>query len=78
MRVDPFFVTNLAGSLDKTQATEQQLTNELSSGVRVTSLSQDPVAAGENVQLLNQIQRDASFAESPILYRGSYRSPIRL
>ncbi len=57
MRVDPYFVTNLVSSLDQTQQNEQQLTSELSSGVRVTSLSQDPVAAGENVLLLSQIQQ---------------------
>lgn len=70
MRVDPFFVSNLVGSLDQTQATEQQLTSELSSGVRVTSLSQDPVASGQNVLLLNQIQRDDSFTQSASLVQG--------
>ena len=70
MRVDPFFVTNLVGPLDQTQATEQQLTAELSGGVRVTSLSQDPVAAGQNVLLLNQMQRDDSFTQSSSLVQG--------
>jgi flagellar hook-associated protein 3 FlgL len=70
MRVDPFYVTNLAGSLDQTQLTEQQLTQELSSGVRVTSLSQDPEAAGENVLLLNQIDQDDSFTQSSSLVQG--------
>lgn len=70
MRVDPFFVSNLVGSLDQTQATEQQLTAELSSGVRVTSLSQDPVASGQNVLLLNQIQSDDSFTQSASLVQG--------
>jgi flagellar hook-associated protein 3 FlgL len=70
MRVDPYFVSNLVGSLDQTQATEQQLTSELSSGVRVTSLSQDPVASGENVLLLNQMQRDDSFTQSTSLVQG--------
>src|ERR1035441_8238657 len=70
MRVDPFFVTNLVGPLDQTQATEQQLTSEMSSGVRVTSLSKDPVAAGENVLLLNQMQRDDSFTQSSSLVQG--------
>jgi len=46
MRVDPFYVTNLVGSLDQAQASVQQLTSELSSGVSVTSLSQNPVASG--------------------------------
>jgi flagellar hook-associated protein 3 FlgL len=70
MRVDPFFVSNLTGPLDQTQATEQQLTNELSSGVRVNSLSDDPVAAGENVTLLNQIQQDDTFTQSSSTVTG--------
>jgi len=70
MRVDPYYVTNLVSSLDLTQASEQQLTAELSSGVRINSLSQDPVASGENVLLLNQIQRDDSFTESSSLVQG--------
>jgi flagellar hook-associated protein 3 FlgL len=70
MRVDPSYITNLVGSLDQAQATEQQLTSELSSGVRVTSLSQDPVASGENVLLLSQIQQDDSFTQSSSLVTG--------
>jgi flagellar hook-associated protein 3 FlgL len=70
MRVDPFFVSNLVGSLDQTQATEEQLSNELSSGARIDQLSQDPMAAGENVLLLNQIQRDDSFTQSSSLITG--------
>jgi flagellar hook-associated protein 3 FlgL len=70
MRVDPFYVTNLVGSLDQAQASEQQLTSELSSGVRVTSLSQDPVASGENVLLLNQMQQDDTFTQSANLVTG--------
>lgn len=70
MRVDPFYVSNMVGALDQAQATEQQLTNELSSGVRVTSLSQDPVASGENVLLLNQMQQDDSFTQSSSLVQG--------
>ncbi|MGB6191646.1 MAG: flagellar hook-associated protein 3 [Terracidiphilus sp.] len=70
MRVDPLYVSNLVGALDQSQSTEQQLTSELSSGVRVTSLGQDPVAAGQNVLLLNQIQRDDSFTQSSSLVQG--------
>jgi flagellar hook-associated protein 3 FlgL len=70
MRVDPFFVTNLSVPLDQTQATQQQLSEELSSGLRVTSIGQDPVAAAENVQLLNQIQRDDSFTQTTSLTQG--------
>lgn len=70
MRVDPFYISSLASSLDQTQSQVQQLTSELSSGVRVTSLSQDPVAAGQNVLLLNQMQRDDSFTQSANLAQG--------
>lgn len=70
MRVDPNYLRNLAGSLDSVQANEQQLTSELSSGVRVTALNQDPMASGENVLLLSQMQRDDSFNQSANMVTG--------
>jgi flagellar hook-associated protein 3 FlgL len=70
MRVDPFYVTNLVGSLDQAQANQQQLSAELSSGVSITSLSQNPTGSGENVLLLNQIQQDDSFTQSANLVTG--------
>ena len=70
MRVDPYYVTNLVGSLDQAQANEQQFTSELSSGVRVNSLGDDPVASGENVLLLNQMQQDDSFTTSASTVTG--------
>jgi flagellar hook-associated protein 3 FlgL len=70
MRVDPTYITNLVGSLDQTQASEQQLSEELSSGVSITSLSQNPVGAGENALLLNQIEQDDSFTHSASLVTG--------
>src|SRR5215469_724400 len=70
MRVNPYFVSNLVESLNGTQASEQQLTAELASGVRVNSLSDDPLAAGENVELLNQIQQDDSFTQTSSLVQG--------
>lgn len=70
MRVDPYYITNLASSLDQTQASVQQLSAELSSGVRINSLSQDPVGSGENVLLLDQIQQDDSFTSNSSLATG--------
>jgi flagellar hook-associated protein 3 FlgL len=70
MRVNPFYVSNLGISLNQTQASEQQLTAELSSGVRVTALSDDALASGENVLLLNQMQRDDSFTQTSSLVQG--------
>jgi flagellar hook-associated protein 3 FlgL len=62
MRVNPDYVTNLVSSLDQTSANEQTLTEELSSGVRVNSLSDDPAAAGENVLLSAQLSADDTFS----------------
>jgi flagellar hook-associated protein 3 FlgL len=70
MRVNPFYISNLADALNQTQASQQELTAELSSGVRVNKLSDDPLAAGQNVLLLNQIQRDDSFSQTSSLVQG--------
>jgi flagellar hook-associated protein 3 FlgL len=70
MRVDPSYITNLVGSLDQAQSNEQQLSSELSGGVSITSLSENPVGAGQNVLLLNQIQQDDSFTASSSLVTG--------
>lgn len=70
MRVDPNYISNLASALNQSQADTQQLTTQLASGVRVNSLSQDPIAAGQNVLLLNQIQRDDSFTQSSSVVTG--------
>jgi flagellar hook-associated protein 3 FlgL len=70
MRVDPFYVVNLSSALDQTQATQEQLSGELSSGLRVTSIGNDPVAAAQNVQLLNSIQQDDSFTQTNSLTQG--------
>ena len=70
MRVDPFYVSNLVSALDQAQGTEQTLTNQLSSGIRFSSIGDDPVSAGRNVLLLNQIQKDDSFTQSSSLVTG--------
>jgi flagellar hook-associated protein 3 FlgL len=64
MRVNPQFISGLASSLDATSLTEQQLTQQLASGTRVSQLSDDPVAVGENVSLSNQIAADDSFSQT--------------
>ena len=70
MQVDPSYVSNLVSSLDQSQASEQQLTAELSSGVSINSLGQNPMASGQNVLLLNNIQQDDSFTQSSNLVTG--------
>ncbi|HTW46816.1 MAG TPA: flagellar hook-associated protein FlgL [Acidobacteriaceae bacterium] len=64
MQVNPDYMTNLVASLDATSSTEETLTEELASGSRVNQLSDDPVAAGENVMLRNQIGNDDSFSQT--------------
>jgi flagellar hook-associated protein 3 FlgL len=70
MRVDPNYISNLAVALNSSQAAEQHVTRELSSGVRVNSVGEDPIAAGQNVMLLNQIRQDDSFTRSANLVTG--------
>src|ERR1035441_3225817 len=70
MRVNPFYVTNLVSALDQTQSTQQQLTAELSSGVRINSLSDDPISSGRNVLLLDRMQQDDSFTHSSSIVTG--------
>ena len=70
MRVDPGYISNLVTALNDAQVREQQLSNQLASGVRVNSLSDDPVSAGRNVLLLSQIQRDDAFTQSSSLVTG--------
>jgi flagellar hook-associated protein 3 FlgL len=64
MRVNPDYVTNLVGSLNQVTANEQTLTEELSTGVTVNSLSDNPAAAGENVLLTSQLNADDTFSQT--------------
>ncbi len=64
MRVNPDYITNLVNSLDLATANEQQLTEELSTGEKVNALSDDPVAAGENVLLTSQMNLDDTFSQT--------------
>lgn len=64
MNFNPLYMTNLVSSLDTTSAAEQTLTEELATGQRVNALSDDPVAAGENVLLSAQIASDDTFSQT--------------
>lgn len=64
MRVDPHYVTSLVASLSNSTAAEQKLTTELSSGLRVASLADDPVAAGEASMLNASIAQDDTFIQT--------------
>ena len=64
MRVNPLYMNDLVNSLDQSSASEAQLTGELGSGSRVNNLSDDPIAAGNNVLLSQQIGSDDTFSQT--------------
>ena len=70
MRVDPNYVNNLGVSLNASTGTEQTLTQQLSSGLRVSQLSDDPVVAGQSVLLASQIGSLDSFVQSASKEQG--------
>jgi flagellar hook-associated protein 3 FlgL len=63
VRVDPNYVLNLSSSLDQSSNVEQQLTTELSSGLRVSSLSTDPVAAAQSSLLSSAISQQDTYVQ---------------
>lgn len=64
MRVNPDYVTNIVGSLNQVTANEQSLTEQISTGVTVNSLSDNPAAAGQNVMLTTQLNTVDTFSQT--------------
>ncbi len=64
MRVDPNYVSNLAGALNQSSSLEATLANELSSGLRVTSLQDDPAAVAESTLMASAISKDDTFVQT--------------
>jgi len=64
MRVDPNYVTNLSASLNQSTGLEQTLTSELSSGLRVASLQDDPVAVAQSTLLGSSIAQADTFVQT--------------
>jgi flagellar hook-associated protein 3 FlgL len=64
MQVNPNYNAVLTASLSASTAQEQTLTSELSSGLRVATLSDDPVAATANVGLASQRSVLDSFVQT--------------
>lgn len=64
MRVDPNYIANLTAAVDQSASQEDTLTSELSSGLRVASLSDDPVAAAQSTLFGSAIAKDDSFVQS--------------
>jgi flagellar hook-associated protein 3 FlgL len=64
MRVDPNYVSNLTAALDQSTNQENTLTSELSSGLRVASLQDDPVAVAQSTLLGSSISQDDTFVQT--------------
>ena len=64
MRVDPNYISNLASALNQSTGQENTLTSELSSGLRVASLSDGPVAVAQSTLLGSSIAKDDTFGQT--------------
>ncbi len=64
MRIDPNFVQNLVSAVNQTAANQQTYTNEISTGVSVNSLSDNPAAASQDYLLRTEISANDSFVQS--------------
>jgi flagellar hook-associated protein 3 FlgL len=64
MRVDPNYVANLTAAVDQSASQEDTLTSELSSGLRVASLQDDPVAVAQSTLLGSSIAQDDTFVQT--------------
>ncbi|MGC9291477.1 MAG: flagellar hook-associated protein FlgL [Acidobacteriaceae bacterium] len=64
MQIDPNFVQGLVSAVNQTQANEQTYTNEISTGVSVNNLSDNPVAAAQDYLLRSEISVNDSFVQS--------------
>ena len=74
MQVNPNYAAGLAGAIATSTAQEQQLTSELSSGLRVQTLSDDPVAISANAQLASSVSQLDSFVQTA----GSEQSVLQV
>lgn len=70
VQVDPKYMANLSAAISTSTAQEQTLTSELSSGLAVSSLSANPVAASANVGLASQLAQLDSFVQSAVTTQG--------
>ena len=64
MNVDPNYLQQLTAALSRTTAQQQTLSSQISSGVRLTGLGDDPIAAAQNVQFSAQISADSVFTQT--------------
>jgi flagellar hook-associated protein 3 FlgL len=64
MRADPSYINSLTQSLNNAAITANNLSGQLSSGLRVQSLSDDPSAAAQSVQMGTEIAKIDTFIQT--------------
>jgi flagellar hook-associated protein 3 FlgL len=64
MNVNPNYLQQLTAALSRNTAQQQALSSQLSSGVRLNGLGDNPVAAAQNVQFSAQISADSTFTQT--------------
>ena len=64
MRADPTYVSFIAQALGNATKVSNDLASQLSSGLRVGSLSDDPTAAAQSLQLGNRIAQIDSYIQT--------------
>lgn len=64
MRADPHYVSNLVLAIDKSTSATDALTTELSSGLRVATLQDDPVAASQSSLMGSAIAKDDTYVQT--------------
>jgi flagellar hook-associated protein 3 FlgL len=64
MNVNPNYIQQLTAALSRSTEQQQVLSSQISSGLRLTGLGDDPVAAAQNVQLSAQIAADSTFTQT--------------
>ncbi len=70
MRADPFYSLSLNNSLDSLTSLQDSLTSQLSSGLAVSSPSDNPLAASEDVALGSAISQDDAYVQSATTLEG--------
>jgi flagellar hook-associated protein 3 FlgL len=64
MNVNPNYIQQLTAALSRSTAQQQALSSEISSGVRLSGLGDDPSAASQNVQFSSRIAADSTFTQT--------------
>jgi flagellar hook-associated protein 3 FlgL len=64
LRVDPNYISNLSGSLSQSSNLLNTLSAELSSGMSISNLEDNPVAAAQSTLLAGQIEQYDTFVQT--------------